>query len=338
MRFYIPQLDGLRFLAFLSVFIGHAAPAATYVGTAAGLELFFVLSSYLITALLVRESDATGRINVLAFWARRALRIWPLYFSFLFANAIVAGMPDRALVAFALFAGNWVEDPGPGPIAHLWSVSVEEQFYVAWPLVLTVLPRSLLRPACVALVVVAVAGRYGLYLAGVSVGAAWFNSVAHLDALGLGALIALAPRVELCPAARGVLGASAPLVVLAVAVVLWRWLLAPPASNPVAMAPAVVTLAFLGASLACGGALVAALAGSAWLSHPALVYLGRISYGLYVFHMAAIHVVSAWWWPYKLPAAFALTLALAAVSYHSLERPFLRLKARYTSVRTAPAP
>jgi peptidoglycan/LPS O-acetylase OafA/YrhL len=63
-RFYIPQLDGLRFLAFLAVFVGHAVPAASYLGAGFGVNVFFVLSSYLITSLLVREADAAGRIDV----------------------------------------------------------------------------------------------------------------------------------------------------------------------------------------------------------------------------------------------------------------------------------
>jgi peptidoglycan/LPS O-acetylase OafA/YrhL len=90
-------------------------------------------------------------------------------------------------------------------------------------------------------------------------------------------------------------------------------------------------LAFLGAALACGGVLVAALtAEGSWLSHPALVYLGRISYGLYVYHGLALAMTDSWVWPGA--SAFAVTLVAAAVSYHAYELPFLRLKRRFERV------
>jgi peptidoglycan/LPS O-acetylase OafA/YrhL len=83
--------------------------------------------------------------------------------------------------------------------------------------------------------------------------------------------------------------------------------------------------------------LVAALGSSAgWLRHPALIYLGRISYGLYVFHMAALVVTPAWWLPVRVTAAFGLTVAAAVLSYHFLEQPFLRLKRRFTYIRSEP--
>ena len=94
------------------------------------------------------------------------------------------------------------------------------------------------------------------------------------------------------------------------------------------------SLAFLGAALACGGVLVAALAAEgSWLSHPALVYLGRISYGLYVYHGLALAMTDAWVWP--AASAFAVTLVAAAVSYHVYELPFLRLKRRFERVAVA---
>jgi peptidoglycan/LPS O-acetylase OafA/YrhL len=80
--------------------------------------------------------------------------------------------------------------------------------------------------------------------------------------------------------------------------------------------------------------LLASLAGARWLSWPGIVYLGRISYGLYVFHTTGIWLVSYWWWPFRLPAAFALTLVAAALSYRFFECPFLRLKSHFTYVRS----
>lgn len=331
-RFYIPQLDGLRFLAFLGVFTGHAVPNTG--GGGFGVSLFFVLSSYLITTILVRELDAKGRIDVPAFWIRRALRIWPLYFGFLCGYALLGGLKADAFTAFAFFAGNWgivswgISSAGFAGV--LWSVSVEEQFYLVWPLVLSTLPRRFLRPACVGFVVTAVAVRYALYTTGASVADVWPNTFAQLDTIGIGALIALGPKIHLTPAVRGALGAACVVGLTACAQAIFRVIEPTTVLKP--GTAGLATLVFLGASVACGGLLLAALAGSEWLSRPWITYLGRISYGLYVFHMTAIWLVASWAWPYRLTAAFAITLAFAAVSYRFLERPFLRLKTRYTYV------
>jgi peptidoglycan/LPS O-acetylase OafA/YrhL len=243
----------------------------------------------------------------------------------LFAYALFVRIPTRLLVAFALFAGNWGMTiwPGmPAPLYPLWSVSVEEQFYLVWPLLLSAVPRRRMRLMASALIVVAVLTRAGLFASGVHVGAVWLNTAAHLDAIGVGALVALGGRVRLVPGAGTV----------------WHTLLVPaPIGAPMqtrAGASVWASLAFLGAVLACGGVLIAALAGEgSWLSRPALVYLGRISYGLYIYHGLALAMTESWVWP---PAsAFALTLVAAAVSYHAYERPFLRLKRRFERVSFA---
>jgi peptidoglycan/LPS O-acetylase OafA/YrhL len=356
-RFYLPQLDGLRFCAFLIVFLSHGTQAVAHRPTGLvhwyhpawwgqsallagsfGVELFFVLSSYLITTLLLREVDARGRIDVPAFWLRRVLRIWPLYLGVLFAYALLVGVPARLLVAFALFAGNWGMAAWPGmPTAlyPLWSVSVEEQFYLAWPLVLSAVPRRHLRVTAAALIVAAVVTRAGLFASGVNVSAVWLNTATHLDAIGVGALVALGGQVRLVPAARRLLAVASVLTLVVCAGTVWHGLLQPaPADVPLyagAGASVWASLAFLAASLACGGVLVAVLAAEgSWLSHPALVYLGRISYGLYVYHGLALGMTDSWVWP--TASAFAVTLVAAAVSYHVYELPFLRLKRRFERV------
>jgi len=351
-RFYIPQLDGLRFFAFLGVFLSHFGanePSAaagvrwyhaawwghsTVIGGGFGVVLFFVLSSYLITTLLVRELDTRGRIDVPAFWMRRVLRIWPLYFGYLFACAALGGLGVGTVVAFAFFAGNWAAVWGvnPGFAGLLWTVSVEEQFYLTWPLIMAALPRRLLRPAAIGLVVVAIAVRYALFVNGTSVAHVWLNTFVHLDAIGIGALVALSPTVRLTPVARGALGVASAVALIAASGVIWFELMEHPTVYVRAGGAAAAALTFFVVVFACGGLLLAALAGSAWLSRPWLVYLGRISYGLYVFHGVAVWLVAAWWWPWGLPAAFVSTLVAAAVSYRFLELPFLRLKSRFTHV------
>jgi peptidoglycan/LPS O-acetylase OafA/YrhL len=161
-RFYRPELDALRFFAFLGVFIFHAAPrtmdfysaagAPRWLGNllisicgagAYGVDLFFALSAYLITSLLLRERTATGALDLRGFYLRRILRIWPLYLAFVTFAALAAlvipeqRLPWHYVVGYCLLAGNWsyVLYGLPASFAiPLWTVSIEEQFYLAWPL------------------------------------------------------------------------------------------------------------------------------------------------------------------------------------------------------------
>ena len=163
-RFYRPELDVLRFIAFLMVFIVHRMdfmpidPAQHYwlyniclLGDL-GVPVFFLLSSFLITELLFRESDETGTIQLKAFYMRRILRIWPLYFLVFYGLVILtqfvpwSGAKDPATwLAFTFFAGNWwicLHGWVPAyPVNPLWSVSVEEQFYIAIPIIALYLRR-----------------------------------------------------------------------------------------------------------------------------------------------------------------------------------------------------
>src|SRR5262249_47880097 len=152
--------DSLRFLAFLAVFVFHAIPRTQELystfppalntivrgvvsSAGCGVDLFFALSAYLITSLLMREIESAGRLDVRHFYVRRMLRLWPLYFGFVgFAALLSRGMKSKSLgwqyvAGFVLLAGNWVYTVlgMPHSIAlPLWSVSVEEQFYLLWPL------------------------------------------------------------------------------------------------------------------------------------------------------------------------------------------------------------
>ncbi len=348
--FYIPQLDGLRFFAFLIVFLSHGAIAgasrheawyarlghSVLLAGGFGVDLFFVLSSYLITSLLVREADVRGRIDVPAFWLRRVLRIWPLYFAAVATCAVLGEVPARYVPAFATFLANWafVAWGAPGSVIEpLWSVSVEEQFYLTWPLVLLALPRRFLRPACCGLIATAFFTRYVLFAAGVPVSRVWPNSLSHLDPIGLGALIALSPRLSL--RRPWIVGISSALGLVGAAGWIWYGLVQPDLR---VSQPLLTTLAFLGVALSCAGLVLAALAAGGWLGHPVLVYLGRISYGMYVVHAAAIELASAWWWPARLPGGLVITVLVATASYRWLELPFLRLKSRFTYIRSGAPP
>ena len=354
-RFYYPQLDALRFGAFLLVFCTHGLPqyealaaagvpagiggalTALKVGGRFGLDLFFFLSSYLITELLLREHSRCGSIDVKAFWIRRILRIWPLYFVFLAAATWIVPMvlhqsfPRFHLAAFSVFLANVAIAVRPWGIQSvafiLWSVSMEEQFYLLWPLTLSRFMAHL-RTIAFSLILISVVARAFV----VAVGAAaddrwlWTNPITRLDPIAAGALMAsllAGRRPQVPPAMRWAMMATA----LAAFVVCGY----APQEGPW------VLLTYPAATLASGVLVVAALAcESPWRW---TVYLGRISYGLYVFHLLALSL--AWNYlaapgPALMPmalqfsAALALTVVFAAVSYRWLETPFLRLKVRFS--------
>jgi peptidoglycan/LPS O-acetylase OafA/YrhL len=168
-RFYRPELDAMRFFAFLCVFFHHALSRAS-VGELISpypfrdffadslkyaVSLFFLLSGYLITTLLKIEQESIGKVDLRAFYGRRIARIWPLYYSFLVIVLLVAIAVPRelpvsgALLAFLFFSGNWFVYVAGGAVGGavgglgiLWSVNVEEQFYLFWPLIDTVWEKS----------------------------------------------------------------------------------------------------------------------------------------------------------------------------------------------------
>ena len=358
--FYRPELDVLRFGAFLLVFLHHGLPltAAGYAAWgvpailaapfaagaragALGVDLFFALSAYLITEVLLREQRMRAKFDIRAFYLRRILRIWPLYYFALLvllpllALAMPADtMPVRFRLAFLFFAGNWAcawWQMYPSPLALLWSVSIEEQFYAAWPWLMRLFGSRLSWLACGMLAVATGARAFliGHYpdLNGMDV-RIWTNTLARLDPIAGGALLAVLlqgriPKHTLRARVLWIAGGGLALW-LAGSVLKdpgWIWLL----TYPFAAAGCVAIL--YGSFGPEGGA-----------AQRILAYLGKISYGLYVFHVAAIRLVQiarpALPGPIVLLVALALTVALAALSYRYLESPFLRLKTRFTNVPT----
>jgi peptidoglycan/LPS O-acetylase OafA/YrhL len=360
--FYHPELDVLRFVAFLAVFIHHALPrdASLYLAKglspaltqwlltakeagAFGLDLFFALSSYLITELLLREHAQRGTFSIPAFYVRRALRIWPLYFVFLALTVLVIPTLIPAerfgpiyIVSFALFFGNWVCATHGLPFSvasPLWSISVEEQFYIGWPLLLWFFGVHRLKQLAFAMLLLAVLTRIALAVYGVAHPGVWCNTIARLDPIALGAILAFslkgrAPQIS-----------NALRVVMCVSAFVCWLLIARYFSHAGPTSIATYALSAFASVLL----LLAALRGKArLLSVPPfswLVYLGRISYGLYVFHLFALTLLARLIvvpvlgiplnFELRLVFGFLLTVALASVSYKVLEQPFLRLKERF---------
>ncbi|RVD02393.1 acyltransferase, partial [Mesorhizobium sp. M2A.F.Ca.ET.029.05.1.1] len=194
---YRPQIDSLRAVAVFAVMYSHfwdeASPWGHY-----GVRLFFVISGYLITGILIRSKEVArsqGALGViLVFYLRRALRIFPAYYVMLtlaaaFLPEIRTSLPwHAAYLSNVLFAlnGNW----DPWQLAHLWSLSVEEQFYLFWPLLIVLSPRQTLIPTLIGVILAAVAFRAAIMFYLPEGPARYVLTPAAFDALGAGALLA----------------------------------------------------------------------------------------------------------------------------------------------------
>jgi peptidoglycan/LPS O-acetylase OafA/YrhL len=349
---YRPELDGLRALAFLAVFVAHVfhvssgsiassdapTPAdgawwfrgVAHAGTF-GVDLFFVLSGYLITSILLREETRTGRINLRAFWMRRVLRIWPAYFGLVALAAVFNGMSWSSMAAFATFTANLpIFDASvsghPVNLHVLWTIQIEEQYYLFWPVLLVLTPSRYRLPMACGLVAMSVIVRAVLFLSGASL-YTWILTPARLDALGVGGILALRPPT----ASRGVkaLATASPLVAVIAAGLTLQALvpdmpgyLVRPSWVLVAIFVPFVTAVYF-------GAVLLAATGARWLASAPLVWIGRVSYGLYLIHMSVLQNLVFLPWPWSVLACFGATLVLAAISYRYLESPFLRLKTRF---------
>ena len=367
-RFYRPELDMLRLLAFLMVWLAHAllafsaaAPPRLLLAVeglgSCGVPIFFFLSAFLITELLVRERLLTGAMHLEGFYVRRMLRIWPLYLGGLLAYGLLGlrwhgfRIEPGRLLASVLLAGNWYIVFHPAittPMRALWSVSVEEQWYLLWPQLLRDLSRKQLLLACFgiilaaqALLVILAHGSGNLMLAVT----AWDNSGVQFQffALGAAAALLLDGRIpELRLRSRGLLGCMAATLLLAASALCH---IKEPAIVHTSQA-LVSGYLLIGAGTVC---LFFSFYGvpAAYCSRT-LIRLGQLSFGLYVFHETGFFLANAvarWAaWPATVPALLGeklLALLLAVVfafgSYHAWELPFLRLKQRWTFVRTREA-
>ena len=340
---YQPALDGVRALAVIAVLLFHAGVPG-FDGGYLGVSVFFTLSGYLITSLLISEFDTTGHIDLGAFYGRRMRRLLPASVFTVAAIVVISWLTDwfdavsslRAEVIGSLFqVANWVLLAGEGsyqellartsgtlsPLEHFWSLAIEEQFYWIWPVTMLVLLRAI-RPHRMR--VLAISGLTVLAMVAAPViaqvwgpDAAYWATPARLSEILVGACLAMVlARRTLLPRRIAVLAPIA-LVALGLSVVLF-----PSAGGP-AYEGALPVVALMSGSLLLGLQVDGPLRAS--LSLPSLVFVGRVSYGVYLYHWPIYVIVDAdrlgvGGAPLVL-VRLALTFTVAVASYYLFEQP-----------------
>jgi len=338
----LTALDGLRGLAVAGVVLFHAFPS-WLPGGFAGVDVFFVLSGYLITTGLVRDAE-DGRLHLGRFWGRRARRLLPALALLILVCGTVVGMTggDAAVgfggqvLAAIGFATNWrliaignsyFAQASPPVFQHLWSLAVEEQFYLLWPLALIAMLLLSRRPRTPAKVAswLALASMAGMIVAAfaASTGRAYYGTDTHAFGLLGGAALALA--LPTLPAPSRLLAWLGTPVALAGLLVSFRVLDGDARLTYVIGLPLVVAL-----TLAIVVGVQQASPVSWLLGLRPLTALGRISYGLYLWHWPALVVLQDRFsrWDASHPGqvgwtAIALSLVAATLSYLLLEHPVL---------------
>jgi peptidoglycan/LPS O-acetylase OafA/YrhL len=353
---YIPQFDGLRGLAILSVLIGHSGflEALPHAGmleyTRFGVDLFFVLSGFLITGIL---TDSKGSQHYFRnFYARRALRIWPLYYLVLFVAFVVAPLfapsmrPTAVSVwpAFVFYVQNIVfayRTTYPFGLGATWSLAVEEQFYLTWPVLVFLLKKQTLAIVSVLLVVMSLSLRLSFHFHGAPLGFVHFFTLSRLDSIAFGSLAALWLRSPSCTLVRWRTHAYQFLGFGVAGTILARVLMHRNSSTVGYTFLAFAFTGLLGISLASDprSSLLGRSLSAGWLR-----YIGRISYGIYLLHYPLFILWArfigslGFYQTHKLAgnlAGFAGQIALAAlaasISWRFFEEPILRLKELFPS-------
>ena len=351
--FRVAGLDGVRAIAVTLVILFHLTPGTT-IGGYLGVDLFFVVSGFLITTLLLRERNETGRIGLGAFWSRRARRLLPALAvlvllcctaAWAIGGDVLVGLGLQVLGA-ATFSSNWLllaagssyfGDSLPELFRNLWSLAVEEQFYLVWPLLLVLvlvgMPRPL-RLVLVGLLATASAVAMAVLYTPADSTRVYYGTDTHAFGLAIGAFLAMLaiswPRraLEWSRAARRLLGVTGPLALLA----LLGFAVLMPGDAPFVFQGGLVIVAVLTA-VVIATLLVPNTPLARLLDLGVFRWVGKRSYGLYLWHWPVfVLVISALpGWQRDGTAGWALggialviSTAAAALSYRFIEQPIRR--------------
>ena len=348
---YRPCLDGLRGVAILMVLLDHAIPHTRGCYGFVGVDIFFVLSGFLITSLLLEEWNQSGRISLRAFYARRALRLLPALAAMLLAFLIYGAFAHthrsfvldiREAFTALLYSMNWAWAFDLGRITllrHTWSLSIEEQFYFLWPAILILMLRFAKSSSILNFLFL---GIFGSCLARFLLPYGWAITPGRMlcgldtraDSLLLGCAIGVILFAGLLPGAAWVatgLRRGSVISVIGLAFISWRFLFFDPGMyNCGWILVSVFTAVILLAVATESGGLLRPV-----LEAEVLVCTGRFSYSLYLWHDPVIRATrehedwSDW---HKAAIYIPVTLLLAFGSYYLVERPCLQLKRKFQKV------
>ena len=346
----MPQLDGVRTLAVGAVIAQHFR--ILNVGAGYGVHLFFVLSGFLITGILLAERKNVEELSLTRgaafrhFYIRRALRIFPLYYFIVFSGIIlnVDNARDYApwLLTYTINLKMAAQGWNITNFSHFWSLAVEEQYYIVWPWLILMLPKRKLVLAAALTIAIGPVFRLMHVVLGSAMPAhnslsVYISTPTVLDSLGMGSLLAILTRDEsVAPRLERWMRFAIPLGALAAFVFLeFR----PPARLHFLLGDtaAAVLFAWLIYKAARGFGGIT----GAFLSAAPIVYLGRISYGIYVYHplvpgltlrtarLLGISTPQPWDLYDWTPAFIVVTIIVATISWYVLEKPLNGLKNRF---------
>jgi peptidoglycan/LPS O-acetylase OafA/YrhL len=360
---YLPQLDGLRGIAILAVLayhLGSKLPSLhletlTRYGWA-GVDLFFVISGFLITGILLDSARSEHYFR--NFYVRRVLRIWPLYFAllifvFLLLPVLIPSLRERIFTqchpwqSYLFFVQNFfVRDFGIGPVGVTWSLAIEEQFYLAWPLLVFLLPRKTLPFFLLAVIVLSPIARAFALLHGASPILLYTHTLYRLDAISAGALLAVWARSSrfFRPSTLRFFLATAFVGLGASALTLRIFPATSASSNLRFSALAVLCFGLVGSALLVDQASgMSKVLNLAWLR-----YAGKICFGLYLLHVIVFDVLAperlrflGTGWAGSLGVLaidFAAAMVLATLSWKFFENPILKMKHRFEYGRAGAPP
>lgn len=335
---HIQQLDGLRAFSVFGVILYHLGIPGFGMGWL-GVSFFFVLSGFLITRILI---ESKGNNNFFSnFYIRRSLRIFPLYYLYIFTVFIycsyfeVSGVQNWLYYVFYIqnytMAWNGFAYVPGQEFGHTWSLAVEEQFYLLWPLVVFLCNRKLIFISAIILSCVAISARF--YLAEYTSIVSFAPLFSTMDTLLIGAIIAVisvnqrAMRIFSCTLLA--VGLFWFISVFKFGVLIYGWHKGIEAANQ--------SLYLSSSILFAGiiGVIASGVVKAKFLTIAPLIYFGKISYGLYLWHPFAIQIVDSlqyrghFLWvsgPMVDVSKLALTIAISAMSFKYFELPFLKLK------------
>lgn len=340
---YRPWLDGLRGVAILLVLASHTEPMLLPRGFL-GVDLFFVISGFLITSLLLEEWDTHQTISFRSFYARRVLRLFPALFVMLIVSAFVmylfpgVGQQYRSILYSLFYISNYVLafdlDQVSSTLTITWSLAVEEQFYLLWPITLFAALRYKLKPSTIVLLLLGIIAaicihRSMLVSEGATVLRTRYAFDTRADSILSGCVVAVLARYGLMQWSDKVVK----LVTAGLAVLFALYLLG--FGDPESVGFSLIALCFAGVLIILISNPPKFLVSA--LSTRSLVWIGRISYSLYLWHLYAFFAVEIsgidrkYWSVTAIPLAFVF----ASLSYYFIERPFLKLKKRYAVVSSA---